>query len=76
MNKLLRFEEINIKRKTKVFLVYSHHSNDLLGMIHWRTGWRCYVMSYEEEIDMSLSCNQELNDFMEKLENERKNAFK
>ena len=43
-----------------------------LGLIHWRSGWRCYVMSYEDNIDMSLSCSKELNELMEKLEEERK----
>lgn len=72
--KLLKFtEEIMdnsgklYKRKTKVISVYSTHSHDYLGEIHWRNGWRCYVMSYASNVDMSLSCNKELNDFMEKL---------
>lgn len=66
--KLLKFKESSIKgQKTKRFMVYSTHSDDFLGTIKWRSGWRCYVMSYENDIDMSLSCNKELNDFMEDL---------
>ena len=79
MKELLRFEEIKgLKTKTKQFWVYSNHSDDCLGRIHWRAGWRCYVMSYNDGgIDMSLSCNKELNVFMEKLERERlKSKFK
>ena len=72
MKQLLRFEEISTVSKTKRFKVYSTHSNDYLGLIHWRRGWRCYVMSYENNVDMSLFCNRELNDFIEKLEKERK----
>lgn len=73
MKKLLRFSEgIRDGKKTKIFSVFSNHSNDLLGIIHWRSGWRCYVMSYEGGIDMSLSCNKELNIFMEELEKQRK----
>lgn len=68
---LLRFDLIEDKRKTKVVGVYSTHSGDFLGTIHWRNGWRCYVISYENNIDMSLSCNNELNEFMEDLENAR-----
>ena len=73
-NNLFFIEDENDKknRKTKIFNVYSNHSNDFLGKIHWRSGWRCYVISYEPDIDMSLSCNEELNVFMEKLEQERK----
>jgi len=72
MKELLRFEEMKTKGVTKKFDVYSNHSDDFLGTIHWRAGWRCYVMSYAESIDMSLSCDKELNNFMETLENERK----
>lgn len=77
MKQLLRFMEGKTDGgKTKIFSVFSNHSDDLLGIIHWRSGWRCYVMSYEDGIDMSLSCNKELNDFMEKLETERKLKLK
>lgn len=65
---LLRFEESSIKgQKTKRFLVYSTHSDEFLGTIKWRNGWRCYVMSYEDGIDMSLSCEQEIIKFMRLL---------
>lgn len=74
MKELLRFEEQEQTGKTKVFRVFSNHSGDFLGTIHWRIGWRCYVISYDDEIDMSLSCNKELNAFMQKLEDERKNV--
>lgn len=72
MKSLLRFEEIESKGKTKIFGVCSNHSNQLLGIIHWRPGWRCYVISYEPNIDMSYSCNKELNEFMNNLELLRK----
>lgn len=71
IKKNLRFVEIENKGKTKVFEVFSNHSNDFLGLIHWRNGWRCYVMSYNE-VDMSRSCSKELDLFIEKLEEERK----
>lgn len=75
MKELLRFEEVeSYIGKTKVFNVYSNHSNDLLGIVHWRSGWRCYVISYRENIDMSVGCMKELNEFMEKLEKERKES--
>jgi hypothetical protein len=65
---LLKFEEKSIKgQKTKRFLVYSTHSDEFLGTINWRNGWRCYVMSYEEGIDMSLSCEEEIIKFMRLL---------
>jgi len=78
MSKQLLFfiEDENDKGKTKKFNVYSTHSNDFLGKIHWRCGWRGYVMSYADDIDMSIGCHDELNDFMKKLEFERKATLK
>ena len=47
-----------------------------LGVVCWKCGWRCYVMSYDRDIDMSISCHKELNEFMQKLEDERKENLK
>jgi hypothetical protein len=69
MNNLM-FEQIKWTGKTKKYNVFNF-SEEFLGTIHWRPGWRCYVISYADGIDMSLSCNKEVNDFMEKLEKER-----
>jgi hypothetical protein len=71
MKQLLRFVEVKTEGKTKIFNVFNH-SDDFLGTIHWRVGWRCYVVSYEDGIDMSVSCMKELINFMEELEKERK----
>ena len=72
MNKLLFFiKDENVKGKIERYNVYSNHSNDFLGVIHWRSGWRCYVISYNLNIDMSIGCNKELNEFMQELENKR-----
>ena len=76
MKELLRFEKLKQEGKTKRYDMYSNHSGDFLGFIHWRSGWRCYVISYGNGIDMSLSCNKELNKFMEQLEEERKEGLK
>lgn len=69
---LLKFEELQSDSVTRKFKVYSNHSDDFLGTIHWRSGWRCYVISYEPNIDMSVGCNKELNTFVEELETDRK----
>ena len=73
---LLKFELEKDNGRTKVVNVFSTHSNDFLGIIHWRNGWRCYVMSYENDIDMSLGCNKELDEMMEHLENIRQKELK
>lgn len=75
MKQLLHFTERENTGKTKIVGVNSNHSGDFLGTIHWRSGWRCYVMSYEHNIDMSLSCNKELDNFMEQLEKERQDKL-
>ena len=76
MKQLLRFEEKETTGKTKIFNVYSTHSGEWLGFIHWRSGWRCYVMSYANGIDMSYFCGKEVDDFILELENERKEKIK
>ncbi|MFA6074026.1 MAG: hypothetical protein WC758_07965 [Candidatus Woesearchaeota archaeon] len=76
MKNLFFIEDEDVKGKTKRFNVYSNHSKDYLGKIHWRSGWRCYVISYENNIDMSVSCMIELNEFINQLEEERINKLK
>jgi hypothetical protein len=71
MKPLLRFVNHLSEKKTKDVDVFSTHSGDYLGTIHWRNTWRCYVISFAESVDMSLSCMEELSDFMELLEKER-----
>jgi len=38
-----------------------------IGIIHWRGGWRQYVSQTYPKIDMSRSCNKEVNEFIEEL---------
>jgi hypothetical protein len=76
MKNLFFIEDEDVKGKTKRFNVYSNHSKDYLGKIHWRSGWRCYVISYENNIDMSVSCMIELNEFINQLEEVRINKLK
>lgn len=76
MKPLLRFVNHLSDKKTKNVDVFSTHSGDFLGSIQWKNAWRCYVMSFAEFVDMSLSCLEELNDFMELLKKERKDGKK
>jgi hypothetical protein len=71
MKPLIRFVQVEKEGKTKTFNVFSNHSDDFLGTIHYKPTWRCYVMSYDE-VDMSLSCEKELVAFIQELEDERK----
>lgn len=68
----LIFKEVPTKGKTKMFLVHSAHSNDFLGRIIWRNGWRRYVMSFEADCDWSIECMAECYKFVAKLMQDRK----
>lgn len=73
-NKFLLFKQINRPQiKTKVFYVYSTHSNVYLGSISWDTGWRRYTMNFEEDTKWSIECMAECYKFIAKLMQERKN---
>ena len=72
MGNFLRFEEVKTSGKTRKFNVYSEHSDDYLGQICWRNGWRRYVMSFEERTDWSVECMAECYKFVAKLMQERK----
>lgn len=52
--------------------------NDVLrqdiGIIHWQGAWRQYVSQTYPKVDMSRSCNLEVNSFIDKLMKEWKEA--
>lgn len=74
MKKFLRFEEMeNIGKKTKVYDVYSTHSDDFLGSINWDTGWRQYVFS-PDMTKWSVGCLRQLADFVETLNMQQKQS--
>ncbi len=57
--------------KTKMFLVVNDEGT-ILGTIQWRNGWRRYVYSTVADIDWSTECLDQLNNFIKKLMEERK----
>ena len=74
----LSFEKLPLK-KGKKMPIYKMH-NDVLGeevgIIHWRGGWRQYVSQTYPKIDMSRSCNKEVNVFIDKLMNKWRKQIK
>lgn len=71
-NKFLLFKQIDRPQiKTKVFYVYSVHSNVYLGSISWDAGWRRYTMNFEEDTKWSIECIAECYKFITKLMQER-----
>ena len=47
-----------------------------IGIIHWRGGWRQYVSQTKPKIDMSKSCNIEVNNFIDELMQEWRESLK
>lgn len=71
----LVFEEVpNPKGKTKRFRV-KNTSGDVLGWIHWRSGWRKYVYGTGQSVtEYDVVCLTEISNFLTNLMEERKNA--
>jgi hypothetical protein len=81
MTDFLIFTEIPVEGKTKQFDVRSVHTNESLGtiteqhdgQIHWRNGWRRYIMHFDKDCDWSVECMSQCYKFIQKLMEERKN---
>lgn len=67
----LTFVETTQTGKTRKYDVFSTHSGDILGHIHWRSGWRRYVMSFDKDCDWSVECMAECYKFVQKLMEDR-----
>lgn len=71
--KMVDESNLHPKKKTKTFAIHSNSSGDILGWIKWSGNWRQYV--FETHIIypciFSRSCNLDINNFIDKLMNER-----
>ena len=65
----LRFKETAPERGNLLprYIVYNDQFNEQIGIIHWRGGWRQYVWRALPNVDMSRSCNNEINKFIDKV---------
>lgn len=72
--KYLEFNELEVKRRTKVFEVRNRKTDYYLGDIAWANGWRRYVFTQriDEQIQMDAGCQIQIGEFMQKLMEERK----
>ena len=59
------------KKKTYNVKIYNK-SSELLGEIYWRSGWRTYVVTYEENIDFDIKCLDDISNYIKLLLEERK----
>ena len=65
----LTFTKLKLEkgRKLHKYKIFNHNLMQTIGEIHWRGGWRQYVSQTLPGIDMSRSCNKEVNKFIDKL---------
>lgn len=63
-------------RKMHIYTIRNYVLNQDVGIIHWRGGWRQYVSQTYPKIDMSRSCNKEVNDFIDDLMKEWRESRK
>jgi hypothetical protein len=64
LNKMPRYE------------VWNSDFHSLIGIIHFRGGWRQYVFQALPEVDMSRGCHKEIDNFIDKIMREWKEENK
>jgi hypothetical protein len=76
MSEYLRFVQAPTPagRKTQVWMVLSARTNDPLGLILWRGGWRQYVFEPEPMTVWSVGCMTDVQTFIGGLMAARRNA--
>lgn len=60
------------KPKTSVFDVYTKNGDVVLGEIKWFPNWRQYCFFPEDDCVFSKGCMNDINNFIEQLQNLRK----
>ena len=71
----LRFiEQSQEHKKTKDWALWkdSKGCSDLLGAVHWRTGWRQYVFTPEKNTDWSFGCLEFVIQFLSSVSAQHK----
>lgn len=65
----MKFEKLPLEKGHKMhkYKVINKKFDEEIGIIHWRGGWRQYVFQSYPEVDMSVSCNNEVNRFIKEL---------
>ena len=68
----IKFELIDKNPKTNVYSVKNKNSDDLLGFIKWYSAWRQYCFFPVNSTVYSRGCMKDINDFINKIMEERK----
>lgn len=74
----MEFKKLPLKKGAKLhkYDVSNTKFDDVIGIIHWRGGWRQYVFQAKPGVDMSRSCHKEIDNFIDKLMKEWKQGIK
>ena len=77
-DKHLQFEKLPLEkgRKLHKYKIINTDFNEEIGIIHWRGGWIQYVSQTHSGVDMTRSCNREVNDFIDNLMKDWRNSKK
>ena len=77
-DKWLEFRLVEEQPKTKVFLVWSKHSDCSLGKIKWHSQWRhyCFFPQFTWETIYSDGCLISIAEFITNLNDEHKRKLK
>ncbi len=59
-------------KKTNVWAVFNKSKGAFLGLIRWVGGWRQYIFAPEAATYFSVSCLQDIQDFIKDRMEERK----
>ena len=71
MNEYVKFELVEQKEKTAVYVVKSTRSDDSLGKISWFGIWRRYVFYPFEDAIFDSACLTEISKFLSNLMDKR-----
>ena len=65
----LSFRKLPLEKGHKLhkYIIHNVVLHQDIGIIHWNGGWRQYVSQTYDKVDMSRSCNIEVNAFIDTL---------
>ncbi len=69
--KYLVFVKKQFLKKKTYNVTILNKSNEYLGDIYWRTGWRTYVINIQPEIDLDIKCWDDISEYVKLLLQER-----
>jgi hypothetical protein len=74
----LKFEKLPLEkgRKMHKYDVINIQFREHIGIIHFRGGWRKYVWTANLDVDMSVSCMDEIKAFIGKIMKEWRESLK